>query len=580
MVIIMPCGQIKLLIVDDDPLDRRLLARALEDLGYPPPITADSGQKALELARQRRPDLVLMDIGLGGAMDGVDTLVCLWSELGVPGLFLTGVSDPEVVERALAADAYGYLAKPVTKLGLHGAIQSALRRFKAESLLERSRAKQLQEANAELSVRQEELEAINQQLRRAHSELQASLDRYTVLYERAPVGYFTLDHQGRILQVNRAGAAMAGRLEGEMVGHDLGQYWAPGQVSQFRDYLDRIKSGREGLDCELTLDGPEETATFVHLEGASIPQGQEFQYLLAMVDVTQRRRFEEQLLESEKLFHRIFDLSPIGAAMVGLDFRFLRVNQELSRLTGYGAEELTAMSFPDITYPDDLEANVSQAQAMMAGDIDHYQMDKRYLRKDGRIVWIRLSVRAVRDAQGRIMYFLPMMEDIDEAKRALHVIRRNEKELQSKNKRLEEMNAAFQVLMQHREREREEFATRMVTNLKTLVLPYVELLKGRSLSPEARTLVDILEDNLNEAALPIAPTISGPAVHFTSTEIRIADLVRRGKSSKEIAVLINMSLRMVAFHRNNLRKKLGIGGSRKGNLRAAIMSIMSDDIVR
>ncbi len=140
--------------------------------------------------------------------------------------------------------------------------------------------------------------------------------------------------------------------------------------------------------------------------------------VMSFRDITERRQAEATRLETEQMFRRIFEQSPIGAAIVGLDFRFQRVNQELCRITGYPAEELLGRTFMEITHPDDREFDFEQARRLQSGLIDKHQMDKRYLRKDGSAVWVRLSVQAVRDQQGKIVYYLPMMEDIDKHKRA------------------------------------------------------------------------------------------------------------------------------------------------------------------
>lgn len=143
-------------------------------------------------------------------------------------------------------------------------------------------------------------------------------------------------------------------------------------------------------------------------------------------EVSERKQAEEALRESEELARRTFDQSPIGAAMVSLDYRFLRVNQQLCQILGYSEAELLALSFPDITHPDDLAVDVEQAERLVANEIDQYAMDKRYIRKDGQTVWMHLSVRLIRDAANRPLYFLPMMRNITARKRAEEALRQNE----------------------------------------------------------------------------------------------------------------------------------------------------------
>ncbi len=115
---------------------------------------------------------------------------------------------------------------------------------------------------------------------------------------------------------------------------------------------------------------------------------------------------------------RTFDQSPIGAAIVSTDHRFLRANSELCRILGYTEEELTQRRFTDITHPDHLSADTQEVTRLLKEEIDHYTTDKRYLRKDGGTVWGHTSVRLLKDQQGVPRYLLPMIEDITQRKKA------------------------------------------------------------------------------------------------------------------------------------------------------------------
>jgi PAS domain S-box-containing protein len=136
-----------------------------------------------------------------------------------------------------------------------------------------------------------------------------------------------------------------------------------------------------------------------------------------ILDISERKRMENALRESEDRFRRTFDQSPIGAAILSLDYRFLRVNAEWCRVTGYSERELLALRLSDISYPEDLENDIRMKTRLIAGEIDTFQMDKRYVRKDGRTIWARLSVCLMKDGSGQPLYFLPMMEDVTERKK-------------------------------------------------------------------------------------------------------------------------------------------------------------------
>lgn len=123
-------------------------------------------------------------------------------------------------------------------------------------------------------------------------------------------------------------------------------------------------------------------------------------------------------------FAAAFTNAPIGMAVVGLDGRFQRANAELCRITGYSEKELTALTFQDITHPDDLDTDLAEASRLLAGEIASYQMDKRYYSKDGRVVWVRLSVFMIHDSAGEPRSFVSHIEDISARRRDEELLRR------------------------------------------------------------------------------------------------------------------------------------------------------------
>ncbi len=125
----------------------------------------------------------------------------------------------------------------------------------------------------------------------------------------------------------------------------------------------------------------------------------------------------ERLAASEALFRHTFEQAAVGVAHVGLDGRWLRLNDRLAEILGYTCEELLARTFQDVTHPEDLGADVARVEALLRGEASRYAMDKRYRCKDGGTVWVRLTVSLVRDADGRPDYFISVVEDISARKR-------------------------------------------------------------------------------------------------------------------------------------------------------------------
>jgi len=156
--------------------------------------------------------------------------------------------------------------------------------------------------------------------------------------------------------------------------------------------------------------------------------------------------------------------------------------------------------------------------------------------------------------------------------RGLDNLRKRELELVAKSQELEELNAALKVLLKRRDEDRADLQDNIVVNIKELVLPYIEKLKSDHLSPQQATLVSIIESNIKEIVSPFAAKLSSKFLNLTPTELQVASLVKDGRSSNEIADLMNLSPNTILFHRYNLRRKLGLK-QRKVNLRSYLRSL-------
>lgn len=184
--------------------------------------------------------------------------------------------------------------------------------------------------------------------------------------------------------------------------------------------------------------------------------------------------------------------------------------------------------------------------------------------------WYSLRVVPYRDRQARRV--IVTHENITPIMLAQEKLQRQEKELQRKTDKLEETNIALKVLLEQRQRDRLQMEEHIVANIRELAVPSLEKLQQSALNQRQQTLVEIILTHLKEVISPFLNRLSNVNLLLTPQEIEVATLVRQGKSSQEIADVLGVSVATVSFHRQKLRRKLGL--AHKGaNLRTYLLSL-------
>lgn len=297
----------------------------------------------------------------------------------------------------------------------------------------------------DLQVHQEELEAQNQALREAQQLLEESRSRYAELYDLAPLGYVTLDGEGRIQEINLTGAAMLAIKRSRLIGLPFIRYVANEDKPVFREHLERCEAENESRVTEMHLNRKGGSPLYVELHSVPIQDaaGKTKGCLTAMIDIAERKRLEQASHESETLFRAIFAGAGIGMALVDAEGHMRQTNPALQAMLSYTDEELGAMTIAEFTHPDDLATDLAQWAELVAGNREGYQVEKRYLRKDGRLVWGRLTVSLIRDAQGNPRYGIRLVEDITGKKQAEAKINELQQDLE---RRATELTMANQEL--------------------------------------------------------------------------------------------------------------------------------------
>jgi len=217
----------------------------------------------------------------------------------------------------------------------------------------------------------------------------------------------------------------------------------------------------------------------------------------------------------------------------------------------------------------DAVAVAAGIHSVITGEIDEFLYDYPCQEPDGQH-WYYM--RAIRIPETDPVQIVVSHEEITALKRTEQALRESQEKLNDQKQGLEEANVALKVLLKQREEDRRDLEKRFLTNVKGLVLPYVEKLKSAQLKAKDKTLVEIIDTHLQDIITPLMQNLTNANILLTPQEMQVATLVKDGKTSKEIADVLIVSEATINFHRKNLRNKFGLT-NKQTNLRAYLMSL-------
>jgi len=304
-------------------------------------------------------------------------------------------------------------------------------------------------------------------------------------------------------------------------------------------------------------------------------------------DITERKRAEEELRESEEKYRGLFDESIAAVYLFDEKKNFLDSNQAGLDLLGYSREELLSMSIPDVD-ADPIVVLPAHEQLLSGDRIINYE--HKLKRKDGNVITVLNNSRPLTNDDGQVVGMQSTLIDISARKKAEDMLKQANEELEQRvehrtvelsisneqleiqKKNLEEVNTALRVLLKKRDEDKSNMEQKVVFNMNELILPYMLKLNSSDLDERQKVLLDILESNLNDITSPFSQSLSHNYKGFTPSEMQISNLIKQGKTSKQIADHLNLSSRTIETHRKNIRKKLGLG-NKKVNLTSYLKSI-------
>jgi PAS domain S-box-containing protein len=281
----------------------------------------------------------------------------------------------------------------------------------------------------ELRQRVAESEAARTSLDDGKARWQSHDPRWQSLVAHTPVFILILDQDQRICFANHTDS---GGAINQIMGKPLHAFCRPEDRERVQKCVEQVfQTGHPGL-CEgpgMRLDNQEHW--YASHFGPIFEQGRVIAVSVISINVTDRKRAETALQESEERFRRIFEEGPLGVILASLDGRIHRVNRRFCDLLGYSEREITELGIKGFSHPDDYQLDERLAARLLRGEIPCYTLDKRFFRKDGQLRWGQVTVSLMRDAEGKPTHAIGMTEDITARKLA-------EQELQQAKDRLEQ----------------------------------------------------------------------------------------------------------------------------------------------
>jgi len=280
----------------------------------------------------------------------------------------------------------------------------------------------------ECTTHQVEVETKIEELRRSREELEASRNKYALLYDFAPVGYFTFDREGMIRSVNLFGVRLLGVERDILVNRRFEEFVADEERLVFDTFLRTVFAGHVKETCRLRLSTGGEQSQYVRIEAMVAEQGDEC--LAVLVDITERRRAEQALSESEYNLAKAQSMTHVGSWSFDPGTGEVRASDELLRIMHLTREETTQEAFAGVVHPEDLETVMAHLRLGVENGRS-YEIEHRLLFGDGTSRWVYSIVEPSVNGAGKVVRLYGTTQDITERKRAEVELRNKTNELQA-----------------------------------------------------------------------------------------------------------------------------------------------------
>ncbi len=257
-------------------------------------------------------------------------------------------------------------------------------------------------------------------------ELKRSEAAFRAMFETSAVGIGIMGLDRKIRDANPAICRMFGRTREEFIGIEPAVATYPEDYTKSSGQFQELLEGkRDSVRDERRYIRKNGEVFWAHVTMSVVRDetGKPLYMVGMVIDIDEKKRMVEELQTSEARFRAVFENAGIGIALVGMDRRPLEVNDSLLRISGRTEKELLETSGIFISHPDDVEIDKAELAKLVSGELNSYQVERRYIRKDGALYWVRQTISAVRDQDGKVMYLVALVEDIDQQKQDQQTLR-------------------------------------------------------------------------------------------------------------------------------------------------------------
>jgi len=393
------------------------------------------------------------------------------------------------------------------------------------------------------------------------------LKKFKTISEKAGYGIAMRAVSGEYIYVNEAYAKMHGFKTEEILGKGLSLTHRPNEI----EYIEDLRKQRgDGYIAEITHRRSDGTLFPALVTGSTIKdeEGRPLYYSATVMDITDLKQTEDALRKHKHRIELILQTAMDGFYIIDIEGKIIDANLAAQQITGYDRKELVGNDIRDFEASEDESETMDNARQVVKKGFHRFEIKHRH--KSGRVMDLEFSTNYIQIDEER--FFFAFFRDVTEMKKTAHALETREEELEMKNLELEEMNAALKVLLKKRDLDKIEMEENLLTNVKELIEPNLERLKNLASGKRQLAYLHILEGNLKNIISPFVRRLNSKYLSLSSTEIQVANFVKEGKTSKEISMLMNLSCRTVEFHRDNIRKKIGIK-NKKANLRTFLKSL-------